>query len=197
MRIQVLLAGAAMALLASATAVSASATELVTNGGFETGDLTSWTLTGNLGYSSVQPNSVNSGSFAYSNGAVDSDGVLSQTVATVAGQSYDFSFWLRSDGGTPNDFTASLGGVVLQALTNAPSFGYTQFSGSVVALSDNAALSFAFRDDPGFWKLDDVSLVGGAGGVPEPATWGLMLTGFMGAGGAIRASRRRQAAVAV
>ena len=45
------------------------------------------------------------------------------------------------------------------------------------------ALSFSGTTDPFLgsgWNLDDVSVtsVGGPGGVPEPATWGLMLTGF-------------------
>ena len=195
MRIQTLLAGAAMALVASAAAVSASAAELVTNGGFETGDTSGWTLTGNPGFSFVTAPG-HSGQFAYFNGAVGSSGVLSQTLATVAGQSYDFSFWLQNDGGTPNSFTASLGGVTLATFANAPGFAYTLFSGSVVAASDNGTLSFAFQQDPAYWRLDDVSLVSGAGGVPEPAAWGLMLIGFLGAGGAIRAGRRRQAAAA-
>lgn len=34
---------------------------------------------------------------------------------------------------------------------------------------------------------------GGVGGVPEPATWALMILGFAGAGGALRANRRRVA----
>lgn len=32
--------------------------------------------------------------------------------------------------------------------------------------------------------------------VPEPASWALMLTGFLGAGAALRAARRHQAALA-
>ena len=32
--------------------------------------------------------------------------------------------------------------------------------------------------------------------VPEPAAWALMLTGFLGAGAALRTTRRRQAALA-
>jgi hypothetical protein len=194
---QTLLAGAAMALVASAAAVSASAAELVANGGFETGDFSSWSLTGNTGFAGVTNNPVHSGQYAFFDGAVGSLGVLSQTVATVAGQSYDFSFWLRSDGGTPNTFTASLGGVSLIApLVNASAFGFTQFSGTIVAASNNASLSFSFRNDPGYWGLDDVSLTNGVGGIPEPGTWGLMLTGFLGAGAAIRANRRRQGVVA-
>jgi hypothetical protein len=38
------------------------------------------------------------------------------------------------------------------------------------------------------------TLTGGGGGVPEPATWGLMILGFGGAGAALRSSRRRKAA---
>ncbi|MGH6909560.1 MAG: PEPxxWA-CTERM sorting domain-containing protein [Phenylobacterium sp.] len=35
--------------------------------------------------------------------------------------------------------------------------------------------------------------LGGGGGVPEPATWGLMILGFGGAGAALRSNRRRKA----
>jgi len=195
MRIQALLAGAAMALVASAAAVSASAAELVTNGGFETGDLSGWSLTGNTGFSGVV-SSPHSGAFAFSDGAVNSPGLLSQTVATIAGQSYDFSFWLRNGSGTPNAFSASLGGALLTTLSNAAAFDYTHFFGTVVATSNNASLTFSFQQNPSFWQFDDVSLVGSSGAIPEPASWALMLTGFLGAGAAIRANRRRQAVLA-
>lgn len=186
-----------MALFASAAAVSASASELVANGGFETGSLSSWSLTGNTGFSGVVSTPVHSGEFAFTDGAVGSPGFLSQTVATVAGQAYDFSFWLRNDGGTPNAFSASLGGALLTTLTNAGgAFDYTHFFGTVVAASNNASLTFAFQQNPAFWSIDDISLTNAVGGVPEPASWALMLTGFLGAGAAIRANRRRQAVLA-
>jgi len=191
------MAGAAMALVASAAAVSASATELVTNGGFETGSLSGWTLTGSTDHSNVVTSPVHSGAYAYSNGAVGGAGVLSQVVNTVAGQSYDFSFWLRNEGGTPNGFTASLGNAVLQSFTNVGgSFDFTHFTGTVVAATNGSTLSFAFRQDPSFWELDDVSLTSAVGGVPEPASWAMMITGFLAAGAMIRANRRRQGAVA-
>ena len=49
MKISTILLGAA---LLTATPTLA-ATELVSNGGFETGSISSWTLTGNTGFSSV------------------------------------------------------------------------------------------------------------------------------------------------
>jgi hypothetical protein len=36
----------------------------------------------------------------------------------------------------------------------------------------------------------------GTAAIPEPAAWALMLTGFLGAGTALRSARRRQAALA-
>lgn len=197
MRIQAVLVGAAMALAAATAPLSAAAAELVTNGGFETGSLSSWTGGGSFtGVQCPGPGAtVHGGNCSLFDGNIGSTDTLSQIVGTVAGQSYDYSFWLLSDGGTPNAFTFSLGGVTLVSLTNAPaSSGFTHFTGSVVAASTNATLAFGFRDDPGFWFLDDVSLVNGA--VPEPSSWALMLVGFLGAGAAIRSNRRRLAATA-
>ncbi|MGH6755036.1 MAG: PEPxxWA-CTERM sorting domain-containing protein [Bradyrhizobium sp.] len=195
MRIQALMAGAAMAIVASAAAVSANAAELVTNGSFETGNLSGWTLTGNTGFSafsSVVDSTLNGGQHAYQNGALGTDGIINQTVATVAGQAYEYSFWLMNFAPGDNDFTASLGGVVLQSFVDSAAFSFTHFTGSVVAATNNATLSFAFRNEPSYWQIDDISLAG----VPEPASWALMITGFMGVGAAIRANRRRQAALA-
>ena len=187
MKISAILLGAAM-LMATP---SFAATELVVNGGYETGNISGWTLTGNTGFSSVPTGAAFTGSFGYSNGAVGSFGVLSQTVATVSGATYAYSFALRNNGGPGNAFEASLGGTAFgPSFTNSGPFGYTVYSGTVVAPTSNALLSFSFRQDPNFWNFDDASLTAA---VPEPGTWALMIVGFGMVGAA---ARRRNAAVA-
>ena len=122
MKISAILLGAAM-LMATP---SFAATELVVNGGYETGNISGWTLTGNTGFSSVPTGAAFTGSFGYSNGAVGSFGVLSQTVATVSGATYAYSFALRNNGGPGNAFEASLGGTAFgPSFTNSGPFGYT------------------------------------------------------------------------
>ena len=166
----------------------ALAENLVVNGGFETGTMSGWTLTGNTSNSTVFSFGFE-GSFSYGNGAPSSKAFLSQTLATTAGAHYAYSFVLLSAGGTPNEFYASLGGTVFgPSYINADAFGYTVFSGSVVAPTSNAALTFAFRQDPHFWVLDAVSITA----VPEPASWAFMVCGLGFTGFALR---RRKAAL--
>ena len=43
------------------------------------------------------------------------------------------------------------------------------------------------------WTINDPPGVGGAGGVPEPASWTLLICGFMGLGAALRRQRRTTA----
>jgi hypothetical protein len=42
--------------------------------------------------------------------------------------SYSISFWLSSDGGTPNEVDAEFDGVTLFDQTNIPASGYTQIT---------------------------------------------------------------------
>ena len=130
------------------------------------------------------PNAANFGA------AYESPDVLSQTLATTPGQTYTISFELALHSGHYDAFSASFGGTTLLSLVNDESdFGYTLETFTATATSSSTLLSFAGRNTKGLWDLDNVSVT--ADGVPEPATWAMMLVGFGGLGAAMR-SRRKQ-----
>ncbi len=143
---------------------------IVENGGFETGDLTGWTNTGDTSFTGVDGGNPHSGSFALFSGPTSSDGFLDQVLPTVDGQAYDVSFWLENDddSGT-NRFGASLGGVILVPEGAQAGFGYTQFTFTNVVPGADADLQFIFFNPPSFFYLDDVCVTpSGGGGTPTP-----------------------------
>src|SRR5437588_6466275 len=92
----------------SAVFATPSMANLVTNPGFEMGNFSGWIQSGN-----TEANAVGTGVYAHTGtfgaqlGPVGSDWFLVQILPTTIGTTYDISFWLRNDGGTPNDFSAS------------------------------------------------------------------------------------------
>jgi hypothetical protein len=201
-----LLALAATAALLAA-AGHAAATEYVTNGGFETDDISGWTQVGDwtTGYNYVSTDGhdsqfeLHAGNFAGSGAAG-----VSQTLATSSGANYDITLWFRNSGGNTAD------GQLLQVLWNNAVVGqisgasfsgdYTQLDYHVVGAGADT-LTIQGYSSSGYNFIDDISVVQGAavvsgpgenGGVPEPASWALMLTGFFGLGSVLR----RRAALA-
>lgn len=181
------ISGAAACALVLA-AGGAHANRLV-NGGFETGDFSGWTQGGNTGYTFVTCcgydgfNGQGGSTYFAALGPIKTHGTLSQTFSDRAGARYKVSFWLGSDGSTPSDFSARVGGFS-DSLTDVPwtNGHYSHVVGYFIG-SGSDTLSFAFRDDNGYLMLDSVS-VGGA--IPEPASWALMTLGFGALGGALR-----------
>lgn len=162
---------------------------LITNPGFETGNFSGWTTTPAASGTSFGVDNLNphTGTYEAFFGAFGSDlDAISQTFATTAGVFYDLSFWLANDnpGITPNsnEFRVTFGGVTVQDLIDAPDFGYTQYNFSALATGSSLTLELAGRNAPGFFYLDDVSVVArAANGVPDAGSSAILLgTALMG-----------------
>lgn len=143
--------------------------QLVQNGGFETGDFTSWTLNGggnpdnfvdNGGSWSITPHS---GSYFALLGQAGGLAYLSQTLPTTAGQTYLLSCWFNSpDGLTPNEFNVAWNGTTLFDQLNIPAIaspGWTNLLFLVSATGPGTVLQFGAQDDTSYLGLDDVSVV--------------------------------------
>lgn len=159
----------------------ASAANLVVNSGFETGDLSGWTLSGtnsapsdNGIYYGVDGADAHGGNYGAYFGPVGGILKLDQTLATSPGTTYMISFWLAQAPETPapyvNSFMASWGGTTLYSQVGFPSSGFTQYNFLSTASSPSSILEFGFRNDAGFFSLDDISVTASDTAVPEPAT---------------------------
>jgi hypothetical protein len=131
--------------------------------------------------------------------------VLSQTVFLDAGlYTIGFSVYVPFNGfNNPGDasFTGTVAGVNLANFNvdGSTPGTWVHFAGVAnIAVAGNYLTSFTYNSasgPAGDFVVDRAYIVAGdvTGGIPEPATWGLMLLGFGGAGSALRASRRRMA----
>jgi hypothetical protein len=175
---------AAVVVLATAGAAHAGP-NLITNGGFETGDFTGWTVNGNStsvesagGAGGYNPNS---GSFYAALGNIGDSplGTLSQTFSDDAGSTLNLSLFLNSNGTTPNQIIVEIDGITLFSETDIPnSNGYFEVTGSVIATGSDTLTIFE-RDDPDWIALDDVSVTES---VPEPASFALFGASLLGLG---------------
>ncbi len=196
--------------------VSASAADLITNGGFEDPNVSNaccstvppdalpgWTV--NFGNVNV----VN-GTFSSSNGNLAHEasqyldlvgqggiGSISQVISTVAGQVYTLSFWYSHNlfaGLGSASASVSVDGLsdsVTHSTGSNANLGWQLYSKNFTATGSSATLNFtntAGAGNEGVF-LDAVSI---SAAVPEPSTWAMMFLGFGAIGFGMRKRKAAQ-----
>ena len=207
---------AVMGVLALAGARNASASpslcdtvtgNIVFNCGFETGDFTDWSVTGNLyggvggNYIGVDDTNPNSGDFEAYFGAPSEYGqtgmgdtygpptTLSQSLTVNPFHYYSLDFYLATGGcsvadGCPgyyNHFDAAMNDVTVFSQDNVPTTNGTYDEYTFLFANEqnisSLPVQFNFTNDSDYFYLDDVTVTD-LGTIPEPATFGFMALGL-------------------
>jgi hypothetical protein len=194
---------------------SGAGAAIITNGGFETGNFAGWTVNtgGDPKYPQVviqygQSSPYPTGAFGEIIPAAPGGGTygayfvsdtnaqsISQAVALAAGTTYTVSYDIYAPiNGTHNSFDAYLQSATdghLSPLFTAKTLGAGWVNYSAVFVAGGGPYSFNFDFTPLGVPAADfvVDNIGISANVPEPATWAMMIMGFMGIG--FLAYRRR------
>jgi hypothetical protein len=203
MRLNLCLSFFALALVAACTA-TASASDLVVNGNFQTGDFTGWQH--NTSGDTNHPWTIgeNGSNFFASTGCVGIECIegnstqeawLSQVLTTVAGQTYTLTFDYSqvepdSEGGTPNELVVDFGSDQVADLVNLTNTNIITYSYNVTASTNATELQFLGRQDPSYDYLDNVSVTLASTATPEPESLALFGTGIFGLLGVARRKLR-------
>lgn len=151
---------------------------LITNGGFETGNFSGWEVAGpdNEVVGTDPFTAPHSGNYQASFG-FGPNSITSQNVATTPGSSYVVSFCLAASVHFQPGASLSVnwgGSTIFSRLFQSGSFGYTEYAFTVNALSPITDLRFQFNSLFGnLFYLDDVSVT--PVGVPDGGSTVAML----------------------
>ena len=135
---------------------------LVQNGGFETGNLTSWALSGSSSLFAVSSTStyVHSGAYGL-NAKANSLGYITQNLPTAPGQTYQLSFWFFITSSHSGQlFQANWNGATIYSSSSPPtSWNNQKFI--VTATSTNTQIQFGLNSassNSRSFALDDISV---------------------------------------
>ncbi len=173
---------------AAAAEACATADNLVQNCGFESGDFTGWTISGdtaNMGVDSFDAYTGSYGAYLAGLGSFNSGdknfSVLEQLLPTLQGQAYVLNYFVAhftNANVTPdNVFAAAIDSSVIFSSLQA-NVGYESYAPAVpyrfVASSSGTLVSFLAEDANFDFSLDDVSVVA----TPEPGSLLLLIPGL-------------------
>jgi hypothetical protein len=200
---RIILAGLALATVGlMGSQAQALTNNLIVNPGFETGDLTGYTETGNYtNFDGVTTGNdaggPHSGTYLLELGSFPSSGLagVSQNVSTVAGEDYTFSLYL-ANGGTNGPgqqlFDVYYDGKTIYSLDGETTFSYKLLSFNVVGTGSDT-IGIAGYSNSTYNNVDDLSFVASpssVSAVPEPSTWLLMIAGIAGVGLMLRRAKK-------
>lgn len=171
----------ATALFAMAGAAQA---DLVVNGGFETGDMTGWTVAHAGSFSGVDGGggTPHTGNHWFAMGATSTTDATDfyQDVPTTPGQQYIASFWGYDE--SAGFIHVTIGGADIGPASGSLSSTYTQYSLTFTATAATTRLESIGYEPPLYVITDDYSVVA----VPAPGSLALL-----GLGGLFAGRRRR------
>lgn len=182
---------AAIAFTGAAMLAYGTPVNLVSNGGFETGDFTSWSLAAAPGAGcsdfgvSNNPIEAHSGTNAafFQGTCIGSYDAFSQDLATTVGQSYTFDFFIETRAkptAAQRDLQVFWNNGMILDLPGAGTETYTEYTFDEIATGPSTTIQFQGYNQPNTDFVDDISVVQAAGSVaaPEPSTALLLFAGL-------------------